>query len=119
MNKEKLIEIKDVISSLRTPLIVENIYCDIFKNAITIDASSDIKNFTDTPMWLNEIEGKNYLIIKNIDYISKEDQLKLVDILKYHKVGTNKIYNTVVVLTVDKMDLNYINDEIISLTVQI
>ena len=91
----------------------------MFKDAIIIEATSGIENFTDNPSWLKNIKNKKYLIIKNIDYIHKDEQLKLLEILKYKKIGVNKLDNLIIILTVDKMDFNNIHDDIISLTVQI
>jgi len=122
MNKNKIELLTSIISSIDAPIIIEDKYKCLLQNSVIIDASSGSENFCGHPIWLQELEKKNspILIIRNIDYIHKEEQNKLIEILKYKKVGTNKLKkNLLIALTVDKMNFENINEEIISLTVQV
>ena len=80
------------------------------------------KNFV-PPKWLNEILNSNtskILVIDKIDIISKEEQMKFVEILKYRKVSTFEFpKNCIIIVTVNEISKDKINEEILSLVAQI
>lgn len=122
MNKDKIQLLTKVISNSNFPIIVEDQYRILFPNAVTINATSGIEKFNGSPKWIKKLQKKDpqVLIIKNIDHIHKIEQNKLVELLKYKKIDTNKLNdNLTIILTVDNMNFDYINEEIISLTTQI
>lgn len=75
------------------------------------------------PSWYNELlKFNNYsiLIIDQIDTISKDEQTKFVEILKYRQVSTFKFpQNTVIIVTANKINKDTINEEIYSLVAHI
>ena len=80
------------------------------------------KNFV-PPKWLNEILNSNtskILVIDKIDTITKEEQMKFVEILKYRKVSTFELPNNcIIIVTVNEISKDKINEEIFSLVVRI
>ncbi len=80
------------------------------------------KNFV-PPKWLNEILNSNtskILVIDKIDIISKEEQMKFVEILKYRKVSTFEFpKNCIIIVTANEINKDKINEEILSLVAQI
>lgn len=75
------------------------------------------------PEWLNKLINKqkpSILIIDKIDTISKEEQTKFIEILKYKQVSTFKLpQNTIIILTAKEINKNKINEEIYSLVAHI
>ena len=122
MNEERISIFKELLNHPQFPIITENEILKSLVNPLVLDATVGREYFSDNPDWVKEINESNnhFLVIKNIDYINPIEQIKLVDLLKNRKVGLNKLKKDLyIVLTVDKLDFNYINDEIISLTVQV
>lgn len=75
------------------------------------------------PKWLNEILSTNktsVLIIDKIDTISKEEQMKFYELLKYKKISTFELpKDTVIIITAEEINEEKINEEIFSLVVRI
>lgn len=75
------------------------------------------------PKWLNEIlstEKTSVLIIDKIDTISKEEQLKFYELLKYKKISTFELpEDTVIIITAEEINSDKINEEIFSLAIRI
>ena len=75
------------------------------------------------PKWLNEIlstEKTSVLIIDKIDTISKEEQLKFYELLKYKKISTFELpEDTVIIITAEEINNDKINEEIFSLAIRI
>jgi len=75
------------------------------------------------PRWYNEIVATNnykVLVIDLIDSISKEEQLKFVELLKYRKVSTFELpKDCVIIVTANEINKEKISEEIYSLVVQI
>lgn len=75
------------------------------------------------PRWYNElVTNNNYkvLVIDLIDSISKEEQLKFVELLEYRKVSTFELpKDCVIIVTANEINKEKISEEIYSLVVQI
>lgn len=122
MSEDRIEIFKELLNHPQFPIITENEILKIIVNPLIIDATAGREYFSDNPNWVKKINESDiqFLIIKNIDYIDPTEQIKLVDLLKNRKVGINPLKKDLfIILTVDKLDLNHINDEIISLTVQV
>ena len=115
------------------PILVEGVSKDIFKTATVIpsDCSREILNGSYendefyAPLWYKEIiEKKNmnfsYLVIDEITKISKEEQLKFIELLKYRKISTFELpKNCVIIITGTKVNKELITEEIYSLVAHI
>lgn len=125
--KELLINyIKANVAPILTNLLTKN---DL-PNLIIIPSDISINNLTGyfdgvifkIPSWYeNIISNKNkILVIDNIDAISKSEQQKFIEILKYKKVGTlNLPDDTVIILTATNINKDTINEVIYSLCAHI
>ena len=72
------------------------------------------------PDWYYELKNKQVLVINNIDSISKEDQLKFVELLKYRKISIFELpENIVIIITANKINKDTINEKIYSLVAHI
>ena len=75
------------------------------------------------PKWLNEIlsSTKNkILVIDRIDTISKEEQLKFVELLKYRKISTFELpKDCLIIITANEINTEKISNEIFSLVAHI
>ena len=71
---------------------------------------------------LNQKKNKDIkiLVIDKIDSISKEEQVKFIEILKYRKVSTFELpKDIVIIVTANKISKDTINEEIYSLLAHI
>lgn len=113
------------------PILVDFISGRDIKGAIVIPSNIDSKelnghydglNFM-PPKWFNEIiktDESKILIIDKIDFISKEEQLKFCELLKYRKISTFELPKSCrIIVTADKINKEKINEEIYSLIAQI
>ena len=126
--KERLIE---YIKANVAPILVDFVKGEDFEGAVTLAADIDTQELNchyegekcRPPKWLEDIinkEEKSLLIIDKIDKISKEEQLKFGEILKYRKVNTYKLpENCVIMVTADKINKDTINENIFSLVAKI
>lgn len=123
MNNSKLELFKAYIYANVCPILIDNIDIDIFKN-ISVIIKNDITkeelngSLNKKPEWYKELEDSNkiILIIEDIDKISKEEQLKFHELLKYRKVGKYNLKNNVVIiLTASKISSDTISENIYSL----
>lgn len=75
------------------------------------------------PKWLktlNDNHNQKILLIDEIDSISKEEQTKFIEILKYRQVSTFEIpKGTLIMVTAKKISKETINEEVYSLLAQI
>lgn len=113
------------------PVLVDFIFGKDLEEAVVL--SSDIGreelngHYEETefvpPKWLEEIlknnEGK-IIVIDEIDKISKEEQLKFVELLKYKKISTFELpKGCLIIVTAHKISKDTINEEIASLVARI
>lgn len=114
-----------------SPILVDFIFGKDLNNAIVLPANINVKelnghydgmNFV-PPKWLNEILSTNasrILVIDKIDTISKEEQLKFCEILKYRKVSTFELPKSCIILvTANEINNDKISEEILSLVARI
>lgn len=109
------------------PVLVDFLPINDFDFAVTIPANIDIKELNGhyegldfiPPKWLNEIlsSTKNkMLVIDKIDTISKEEQLKFVELLKYRKILTFELpKDCLIIITANEINTEKISNEIFSL----
>lgn len=109
------------------PVLVDFLPINDFDFAVTIPANIDIKELNGhyegldfiPPKWLNEIlsSTKNkMLVIDKIDTISKEEQLKFVELLKYRKISTFELpKDCLIIITANEINTEKISNEIFSL----
>ena len=75
------------------------------------------------PKWLEEILESNkekLIVIDEIDKISKEEQLKFVELLKYRKISTFSLpKDCLIMVTAHEINNETINEEIFSLVAKI
>ena len=75
------------------------------------------------PKWLEEILESNkekLIVIDEIDKISKEEQLKFVELLKYRKISTFSLpKGCLIIVTAHEINKETINEEIFSLVAKI
>lgn len=74
------------------------------------------------PEWLNNLENTipSILVIDKIDIISKKEQTKFIEILKYKQVSTFELpKNTIIIITAKEISERTINEEIYSLVAHI
>ena len=130
MEKAKKDLLEAYVKSGISPILVEGASVSDFKNCVVIDSKCDISllngHYEDTefvgPIWYNElIKQKNpILIINEINSVSKEEQCKFVEILKYKKISTFELpKNCVVIATCNNLKVNPISEEVYSLMVHI
>ena len=108
------------------PILVDFLLGEDLHDALVLPANIDIKELnghyenTDylPPKWFKELLKKDnkLLVIDKIDIISKEEQLKFGELLKYRKLSTFDLPNDCrIIVTANKINKDVINEEIISL----
>lgn len=130
---DKLEMLREYISANVAPILLEGVKKDAFDNAIILPAnisktllvgSYDGVNYV-CPTWYDvlkkkEVSSVNLLLIDDITTISKEEQLKFYEILKYRKIDTFKLPdNCVIIILASKVNKDLINKDIYSLVAHI
>ena len=125
--KEKKELLLTYLKSNVVPVLVDFLPINDLDFAVTIPANIDMKDLNGhyegvnfiPPKWLSEIlsSTKNkMLVIDKIDTISKEEQLKFVELLKYRKVSTFELpKNCLIIITANEINIEKISNEIFSL----
>ena len=113
------------------PILVDFISGQDFKGAVVLPANIDVKELNGhydgadfmPPKWLNEILSTNanrILVIDKIDTISKEEQLKFCELLKYRKISTfNLPESCAIIVTANEINKDKISEEVFSLVARI
>ncbi len=119
------------IKSNVAPILVDFISGQDLNEAVVLPANIDVKELNGhydgvdymPPKWLNKILSTNanrILVIDKIDTISKEEQLKFYELLKYRKISTfNLPENCVIIVNASEINKDKINEEIFSLVARI
>lgn len=113
------------------PILEDFIFGKDLKDAVVLPADLKREELTGhyegeeylPPVWYTKLPKDNtpkLLVIDNIDKISKEEQIKFGEILKYRKVSTFELpKNCVIVVTAKDISDKTINEEIFSLVARI
>lgn len=129
-NKIKMLD--SYIRANIAPILISNIDASIFSNIAVIIKSNIQKEelfgkyendkFI-LPLWYEELTNninKKIIIINNFSDISKEEQLKFHELLKYRKIGNIKINEDIIIIVVaNNISKETINKNIYSLLVHI
>lgn len=133
MNRERFNLLENYIKSGISPLLVQNIPSNSFKNSVVIKANIDRSELNGhyenidfcPPLWYKELLDKSnrntaVLVIENINEIKLEEQTKFIEILKYKKISTFELpKNCLVIVTCSDLAFNKINENVYSLLAQI
>ncbi|MDO4341733.1 MAG: hypothetical protein Q4C44_03205 [bacterium] len=112
------------------PILVDFLFGKDLPYATILPANLDIKelngHYENTeylpPRWLNELQqnSNNLLVIDQIDTISKQEQLKFYELLKYRKISTFVLPSECrIIITATEINKDKINEKIYSLVAQI
>lgn len=131
MYNEKLKLLKFYIIANIVPILEDFIFGNDIPNSIVIQANvnkSELVGYYEKtdflpPKWYNELLISNtpkMLVIDRIDLISKEEQLKFLELLRYRKVSTFELPETcVLIVTASTINKDTINKDIYSLVAHI
>lgn len=129
MNQSKLL--KSFIKSNVAPILINFLNGKDIPNSILLPSNVNISELNGhyendeflPPNWLIQITNSSkqaILVIDKIDEISKKEQLKFVELLKYRQISTFKLpESTIIIVTAKKINKNTINEEIYSLVAHI
>lgn len=130
MNISKRELLKSYIKSNVAPILVDFIEGKDIPESIILPANMEKSelngHYNNTkflpPEWLNKLENTipSILVIDKIDSISKKEQTKFIEILKYKQVSTFELpKNTIIIVTAKEINERTINEEIYSLLAHI
>ncbi len=109
------------------PILVDFNFSKYLNDAIILPANINVKelnghyNETDfmPPKWFDEVSNANasrILVIDKIDMISKEEQLKFCELLKYRKISTFELPKScIIIVTASEINKDKISEEIFPL----
>lgn len=129
MNQNEIL--KSYIKSNVTPILINFLNGKDIPNSILLPSNVNISELNGhyendeflPPNWLTQITSSSkqaILVIDKIDEISKKEQLKFVELLKYRQISTFKLpESTIIIVTAKKINKNTINEEIYSLVAHI
>ena len=113
-----------------SPILVENVSVDTFKNPVVLDAGCssvllnghyDNDEFS-PPLWYKELINSDIpvLFINEINSVCPNEQSKFIEILKYNKISTfNLPSNCMIIVTCRSLKEFPINSEVYSLLAHI
>ena len=119
------------IKSNVAPILIDFLEGDSIPNSVVLKSDCELKELNGyyqgvefvMPNWFTELKNKEelmMLVIDKIDNISKEEQLKFIEILKHRKVGTYKLPDKVVIIvTAKEINERTINEKIYSLVAHV
>ena len=129
MNQNEIL--KSYIKSNVAPILINFLNGKDIPNSILLPSNVNISELNGhyendeflPPNWLTQITSSSkqaILVIDKIDEISKKEQLKFVELLKYRQISTFKLpESTIIIVTAKKINKNTINEEIYSLVTHI
>ena len=130
MNNKKKLFLSYIKANI-APVLVDFISGEDLEDAIILPVDINVKELNGhyngidfvPPKWFSKIlntGNSRILVIDKIDSISKEEQTKFIELLKYRKISTFKLpKNVIVIVTASDINKNTINEEIFSLVAQI
>ncbi len=92
------------VKSNVAPILVDFIDASLIPNSVIIESNislSDLVGDNGVPSWYLELtcdSSSKFLVINNIDLISKEEQLKFIELLKDREVCEYRIPDNVVIV---------------------
>ena len=92
------------VKSNVAPILVDFIDASLIPNSVIIESNislSDLVGDNGVPSWYLDLtcdSSSKFLVINNIDLISKEEQLKFIELLKDREVCEYKIPDNVVIV---------------------
>ena len=128
-NKKELL--MAYINANVAPMLVDFISGEDISGAMIVSANIDTKELNGhyegieyiPPKWYNDlVNNNNYkiLVIDLIDTITKEEQAKFIELLKYRKISTFELpKDCVIIITAKEINKDKINEEVYSLVAQI
>ena len=128
-NKKELL--MAYINANVAPMLVDFISGEDISGAMIVSANIDTKELNGhyegieyiPPKWYNDlVNNNNYkiLVIDLIDTITKEEQAKFIELLKYRKISTFELpKDCVIIVTAKEVNKDKISEEIYSLVAQI
>ncbi len=131
MNNDKMNMLKSYLSINVAPVLIDLEFSIDIPKSIIIPANCEVKELNGhyegedflAPKWYYDLINTNeakVIVIKDIDSISKEEQLKFKELLEYRQVSTFKIpEDTRIILTAKNINKETINEEIYSLVAHI
>ena len=131
MYNDKVDMLKNYLSVNVAPVLIDFASDIIISESIIIPASCEVQNLNGhyekedfvAPKWYYDLvnsDNVKIIVIKDIDSISKEEQLKFKELLAYRQISTFKIpENTRIILTAKNISKETINEEIYSLVAHI
>ena len=131
MNNDKINMLKSYISVNVAPVLIDFASNINLPKSVIIPANCEVKELNGhyegedflAPKWYYDLTNANeakIIIIKDIDSISKEEQLKFKELLEYRQISTFKIpESTRIILTATNISKETINEEIYSLVAHI
>lgn len=129
--KDKRNLLMSYIKANVAPILVDFLTKEDIKDAVFLPANISKEELNGyysgpdflPPKWLRKILSTNapsILVIDSIDSVSKEEQEKFIELLKYRKIATfNLPNNTVIIVTTKEVNKDKISAEIYSLVAQI
>ena len=124
MNKELVEVLREYIKGRVAPILMEDRYVPIIPDYVEVSLQ-ELDCFYDEngkylpPKWFDELSTKRIVMIRNIDHYSFEEQRKIIELLKYRKISTFSLPDSVILLvTCENMDFEKILSDIVSLTIQ-
>lgn len=130
MNNKKKLFLSYIKANI-APVLVDFISGEDLDDAIILPADINVKELNGhyngidfvPPKWFSKIlntGNSRILVIDKIDSITKEEQTKFIELLKYRKISTFELpKNVIVIVTASDINKNTINEEIFSLVAQI
>ncbi len=130
MNNKKKLFLSYIKANI-APVLVDFISGEDLDDAIILPADINTKELNGhyngidfvPPKWFSKIlntGNSRILVIDKIDSITKEEQTKFIELLKYRKISTFELpKNVIIVVTANEINKNTINEEIFSLVAQI
>ena len=130
MNNKKKLFLSYIKANI-APVLVNFISGEDLDVAIILPADINVKELNGhyngidfvPPKWLSELlntSNSRILVIDKIDSITKEEQTKFIELLKYRKISTFELpKNVIIVVTASDINKNTINEKIFSLVAQI
>ena len=133
MNQEKQELLREYINANVTPILLDKSVLIDTTNLTVLPSTCNMDllcgHYEDIdfvpPTWYLELKKKekdryNFLMIEDLSFVSKQEQRKFIEILKYRQIGIFKLpENCVILLTSDVINKDAIDKEIYSLVAHI